>query len=58
MLIYAFLFLIIAEDCWQVLRDARDVIQPDLKAFPSGTPVPADRIHSMVSKRVMVAVER
>jgi hypothetical protein len=34
------------DDCWQVSRDAQNVIQADPQAFPSGIPALADYIHS------------
>jgi alpha-galactosidase len=34
------------DDCWQVSRDAQDVIQPDPQAFPSGIPALVDYVHS------------
>ena len=34
------------DDCWQVSRDDQGVIQPDLKAFPSGIPALVDYVHS------------
>ncbi|CAF1074246.1 unnamed protein product [Rotaria sordida] len=34
------------DDCWQVSRDAQDVIQADPQAFPSGIPTLADYVHS------------
>ncbi|CAF3629765.1 unnamed protein product [Rotaria sp. Silwood1] len=34
------------DDCWQVSRDAQDVIQADPQAFPSGIPALADYVHS------------
>jgi len=35
------------DDCWQVSRDANNVIQPDPKAFPSGMKSLADYVHSL-----------
>ncbi len=46
-LVFLILLLIVnIDDCWQVSRNAEGVIQPDLKAFPSGMRALADYIHS------------
>ncbi len=34
------------DDCWQISRDAQDIIQPDPNDFPSGIPALVDYVHS------------
>lgn len=34
------------DDCWQVSRDAHNVIQSDPKSFPSGMKALADYVHA------------